>query len=90
MTPLTEKELAEMAAVDIRRVDINSLTDLKDITIDTNLPVEERIASFAKQTKNVYVHRVGDYVVKVKFQEEGPTMDDKLKEYVRHLSEGYI
>lgn len=90
MLQLTEEELAAMAAADICEVDINSLTDLRDITIDTELPVEERIASFAEQTKNVYIHRIGDYIVKVKFQEEGPTMDDRLMEYARHLSEGYI
>lgn len=32
---LTREKLQEMAAVDIRDVDINSLTDLRDIVVDT-------------------------------------------------------
>ena len=32
---LTREKLQEMAAVDIRGVDINSLTDLRDIVVDT-------------------------------------------------------
>ena len=70
-----------MAAVDIRTVDINTLTDIRDIKIDTKLPVEEKLVSFARQTNNIYVHRMGDYVVKVRFQKEGASIDDKMEEY---------
>ncbi len=34
---LTKERLEEMAAVDIRTVDISTLTDLRDIEIDTSL-----------------------------------------------------
>ena len=68
MLNITEEELAAMAAVDVRTVDISTLTDIRDIKIDTKLPVEEKLASFAGQTKNIYVHRIGDYVVKVRFR----------------------
>lgn len=81
------EELDAMASVDVRTVDIEMLKDIRDIHIDTKLPVEEKLASFAEQTNNIYVHRVGDYVVKVKFQEEGPDIDDKMEEYLRHLAE---
>lgn len=87
---LTDEELKEMASVDVRTVDIDTLTDLRDIVIDTKLPVEKKLASFVKQTKNVYVHRIEDFVIKVKFQEEGPTIDDKMEEYLRHLAEIHI
>ena len=87
---LTKDMLAELAAVDIRTVDISDLSDLRDIKIDTSLPVEKKLALFARQTKNVYINRVGDYVVKVRFQQEGATIDDKMEEYLRRLSEIYI
>ena len=87
---LTDEELSEMASVDVRTVDIDTLTDLRDIVIDTKLPVEKKLASFVKQTKNVYVHRIEDFVIKVKFQEQGPTIDDKMEEYLRHLAEIHI
>ena len=87
---LTDEKLSEMASVDVRTVDIDTLTDLRDIVIDTKLPVEKKLASFVKQTKNVYVHRIEDFVIKVKFQEQGPTIDDKMEEYLRHLAEIHI
>lgn len=89
MLNISDEELDEMAAVDVRTVDINTLTDIRDIRIDTKLPVEEKLASFAKQTNNIYLHRIDNYVVKVKFQKEGPGIDDKMEEYLRHLAEIY-
>ena len=58
--------------------------------IDTSQPVEKKLAAFAEQTKNIYVNRIGDYVVKVRFQESGATIDDKMAEYLRRMSEIYI
>ncbi|MCI8968616.1 MAG: hypothetical protein HFH75_13760 [Lachnospiraceae bacterium] len=87
---ITDEELDAMETVDVRTVDINTLTDIRDIKIDTKLPVEKKLALFAKQTNNLFVHRIGDYVVKVRFQKEGPTIDDKMEEYLRHLAEIHI
>ena len=90
MLDITDEELDTMETVDVRTVDINTLTDIRDIKIDTKLPVEKKLALFAKQTNNLFVHRIGDYVVKVRFQKEGPTIDDKMVEYLRHLAEIHI
>lgn len=90
MFGVTEEELEAMEAVDIRTVDINTLTDIRDIKIDTKLPVEKKLELFAKQTNNIFMHRIGDFVVKVGFQKEGPTIDDKMEEYLRHLAEIHI
>lgn len=87
---LTPEELREMAAVDVRTVDIDTLMDLRDIIIDTKAPVEKKLVSFAKQTRNLYVNRIGDYVVKVCYQEEGSTIDEKMEEYIRRLAEVYV
>ena len=90
MLDITDEELDTMETVDVRTVDINTLTDIRDIKIDTKLPVEKKLALFAKQTNNLFVHRIGDYVVKVRFQKEGPTIDDKMEEYLSHLAEIHI
>ncbi len=87
---LTKEMLDQMAAVDVRTVDISTLTDLRDIEIDTSLPVEKKLDAFARQAANVYVNRIGDYVVKVRFQESGASIDDKMSEYLRRMSEIYI
>ena len=90
MFGITDEVLDEMESVDVRTVDINTLTDIRDVKIDTKLPVEKKLALFVEQTNNLFVHRIGDYVVKVRFQKEGPTIDDKIKEYIRHLAEIHI
>lgn len=87
---LTPEELRKRAEVDVRTVDIDTLTDLRDIEIDTKAPVEKKLASFARQTKNPYVNRIGDYVVKVRFQENGAGIDEKMAEYLQRLSEIHI
>lgn len=76
---LTLEDLKRMQEVDVQTVNIEDLTDIRDIQIDTKLPVEEKLRQFAEQTNNLYVHRFGDYIVKVKFQEEGPSIDDKME-----------
>lgn len=87
---LTKNKLEEMAAVDVTSVDILTLTDLRDIKIDTAKPVNKKLESFSRQTNNLYINRIGDYVVKVSYQKTGPTIDDKMEEYIRRLSEIYI
>ena len=87
---LTKETLEKMEAVDIRTADINELTDLRDIVIDTKKPVSEKLTSFAEQTNNIYVNRFGNYVVKVCFQKECQTLDDRMSEYLRRLVETYI
>ena len=87
---LTNDELKKLAAVDVRTVDIATLTDLRDIEIDTKAPVEKKLASFAGQTNNLYVSRIGDYIVKVRYQKEGHTIDEKMKEYIRRLAGKYV
>ena len=42
----TLEELQEMAAVDIRSVDKNTLVDLEDVEIHDELPQAERIADY--------------------------------------------
>ncbi len=39
---ITDEELDAMAAVDLLTIDINTLTDIRDIKIDTKLSVEEK------------------------------------------------
>lgn len=41
MLDITDEELDAMETVDVRTVDIDTLTDIRDIKIDTKLPVEK-------------------------------------------------
>lgn len=63
----TLEELQEMAAVDIRTVDKNTLVDLDDVEIHTELSPEERIADYIHQVKNPYCHISNGMIVKISF-----------------------
>lgn len=88
--PINSRKLAEMEALDIKEADISKLTDLRDIKADINASVEEKLASFAEQTSNLYVSRIGNYIIKVSYQKQGPSANDKIQEYIRRMSEIYL
>lgn len=56
--------------------DISELVDIRDITIDTSLPVEDRIKSYITQVKDPYCFRVGDVKVRVSYADTDCTLTD--------------
>ena len=64
-------------------IDIDSLVDIRNVKIDTSLPVLERIKSYIEQVKNPYYFRVGDVAVHVSYSESGPSLQDILEGYFR-------
>ena len=87
---LTAEDLRKMSEVDVRTVDRSTLTELSDIDIDTSKPVIQKLEMLASQSNNVYIMKCGDYVVKVKHQETGPSIDEKMAEYLRRMVEIYF
>lgn len=87
---ISAEQLQKMQEVDIQTVDIDTLTDLQEIEIDEKAPVEEKMAALMRQTSNLYVYRVGDYAVKICYQEDGPTIDEKMEEYIKELAQLHI
>ena len=63
-------------------IDINDLVDIRDIKIDTSLPVPDKIESYYRQIKNPNCFRHGDTIVHVSFLETGPSFRDRLKQYL--------
>lgn len=84
---LTMEDLERMKAVDIETVDRESLTDLNDIVIDTKKSVAAKLSQFASQTDNLFVNKVGDYVVKVTYMDTKFTVNDKMKNHIARLAE---
>jgi hypothetical protein len=83
----TKQELEQMKAMDIREVDIESLTDIRDIQIDENLPVEERWEDYIRQVKNPYMVRMGNYVIKLCYSDGEATINDRMREYIARMVE---
>ncbi len=79
----TERELEAMQSVDIHTVDPETLCDIRDVKIKTELPKHERMLDYLRQIGNPYCYRHGKYVVKVSFAETDVTLEDRLLSYVR-------
>lgn len=59
--------LREMQEIDIRSVNPADLVDIENVTIRTDLPVEERLRDFIHQIKNPYCYRSHGVTVKISF-----------------------
>lgn len=78
--------LVNMKEMDIREADINTLADILEIKIDSNLDSTEKKREFIRQIKNPYLYRQGEYVVKLSFADTDATLTDRLKEYIEHMA----
>lgn len=69
--------------LDLRTVDKTELIDIRDISINEQLPKEERIADFIRQIRNPYLCRCGNIVVQSVFADTDTTLTERLKQYFR-------
>ena len=74
--------LEHMRDTDVRTVDPAALVDIRDVTVNTSLPKEERLLDYLEQIKNPYCFRVGKAVVKVSFANTEATLEDRLEKYL--------
>ena len=79
----TREQIETMQNVDIRSVDPDTLRDIRDVTVNTDLPKQERILDFIRQIGNPYCYRHGKYVVKVSFTDTDVTLEDRMLSYIR-------
>ena len=78
---ITPDDLKKMKLVNIEAVDAESLVDIRDVKINTDLSKEERIAQFLNQIGNPYCFRCNGCVVQVSFTETERTLEDCLQDY---------
>lgn len=90
MIEFTEEKLNELKNIDINKVDINTLVDIRDIKVNQHLRQPERILRYIEEVKNPYCFRYGDYTVKVSFTESGKTLNDCLKLYLENIITGQV
>lgn len=64
---MTVEEYRALLDTDFINVDIEQLTDIRNIKIDKNLSQEKRQAQFLKQVGNPYLLRRGSMIIKVSF-----------------------
>jgi len=76
------KSLDHMRNTDVRTVDPAALVDIRNVTINTSLPKEDRLLDYLEQIKNPYCFRCGKTVVKVSFADTEATLEDRLEKYL--------
>lgn len=67
----------------IRSSDWERLVDIREVSVNKDLPKAERIVSFVRQIKNPYRFRCGEFVVNVSFSSEGRTLEECLQGILR-------
>lgn len=85
MGDLNSIDLENMKSVDIRTIDPDSLVNIEDAKINTDLPKQERILDYIKQIKNPYCFKCGKVIVKVSFSNTEVTLEDRLEGYLMTL-----
>ena len=85
---LTAKELEQMKSVDIGAVAPESLPDVSGMAFDNALSRKERISRFLQTVKNPYCFCIGGVGVKIEFAESGPSLQDKLTDFLLRQRSG--
>lgn len=67
---MTKSELKAYCDASIQKCDVDSLVDLRDISIDETQSVVQRVNTFFQQVHNPYLFKVDDVIVKVKYGNE--------------------
>ena len=57
----------------------DNLVDIRTVSVDKDLPKEQRIAEFLRQIKDPYHFKCGKFTVYAAFAESGPTLEDCLQ-----------
>ena len=76
---MTVEEYRALLDTDFINVDIEKLTDIRNIKIDKNLSQEKRQAQFLKQVGNPYLLRRGSMIIKVSFANNGLSMEQAFE-----------
>lgn len=62
--PMTQTQLDRCRSADLLTCSPDALADLREIRIDTALPLPERMSAFVQQVGNPYLFRVDGLILK--------------------------
>jgi len=85
MSPIQNFDLEAMRNVDIRTVDRESLSDIRDINIDPNQPFLQKALEYLRQVKNPYCFRCGDVTLKIIYSNTNTSINDCLEGFFQTL-----
>ena len=76
---MTVEEYRKLQMVDFEDVELGSLTDISKIRIDREQSLEKRRQQYLGKAGNPYLVRVGNIKVKVRFADNGVSMEDAFE-----------
>ena len=83
---MTAEEYRKYLETDFDDVNIKDMKDICDVRIDRNLPREKRIKQYLRQIENPYLVRVGNIKVKIRFANEGTSIEDAFEQMLLNVS----
>ena len=75
---VAQTQIDEMKNMDIRTVDINALPDMSGFKFDNTLSRTERAKRILEVSKNPYLFRLDDMIVKIEFAEHGKPLQEHM------------
>jgi len=75
--------LQQMKDIDINDIDPSTVVDASEITIDINLPVQERMAAYVQQIGNPYFMKVGKIIIKMNYSNTTVSANDCFERYMK-------
>ena len=77
----------KMKNVDVRTVDISTLTDIGKIKINRKLPKTERLRAFVREVKNPFCFICNWMVVKISYSDTNESLENKLAKLCLEMAE---
>ena len=75
----------EMKNNAIRPINKGNLVDIRDVRVNQELPVTEKILEFIALAKNPYIYKYGDKVIRISFSETDVSFEERIKSYFEML-----
>ncbi|MFV0538525.1 MAG: DUF6870 family protein [Dysgonomonas sp.] len=76
---MTADEYKKLLEVDFNDTKLEDMPDLAKLQIDSLLPQEQRQIQYLNKVKNPYMVRIGNMKIKVRFANNGISIDDAFK-----------
>jgi hypothetical protein len=76
---MTKEELLHLKTAE---VPYEARVDIKDVKIDPDLPIKQRLEDFIRQIKNPYAFKCGEIAVNLQFSSNGKTIESAVKSYL--------
>ena len=77
--------MEELKAVDSRTVALETLVDVRTISVNDTLSAKERATEFVRQVENPYCFHAGDMIVKNVYSRDGISLKERFEQFAGTL-----